>query len=177
MFTWTNLTSDRIVFHTSVSDSRFTISYNRKKSFDCHVFSAVSAGTWWATPFPLTTHHSPEVLCGHGDVIINIARNFLGVGAKRGSNIMPRRQVRTSNTISQIHIKSKPIKVMNWLRPDSLIKQKVTHLHRLHCLLWKRTLSTIKSCQEQARRKPILCQAEEQALIVTNRDAVHWDFQ
>jgi len=45
-------------------------------------------------PCPLTTHHSPEVLCWHGDVIINIAGHFLGVGAKRGSNIMPRRQVK-----------------------------------------------------------------------------------
>lgn len=94
VFTWTNLTSDRMVFHTSVSDSRFTISYNRKMSFGCHVVSATSAATWWAPPFPLTTHHSPEVLCWHGDVIINIAGNFLGVGAKRGSNIMPTGQAK-----------------------------------------------------------------------------------
>lgn len=157
VFTWTNLTSDRIVFHTSVSDSRFTISYNTKMSFDCHVLSATSAATWWAPPFLLTTHHSPEVLCWHGDVIINIAGNFLGVRAKRGSNIMPRGQEKQDppNTVSQIRIESKLIKVLNWLRPGSVIKQKVTHLYRLHCFLWRRTLPTIKSCQEQAQRKPI----------------------
>lgn len=66
-------------------------------------------------PVP-AAYHPPEVLCWHGDVVVNVAGHFLCVGTHWGSHVMPVRRHNSSPKLSSTKTAaSSQVKQRKWI--------------------------------------------------------------